>query len=89
MTSVRQAAGEYLRIEAPTTLRSIGAEVGHPAGSTRTVLRRLDQTHREWFSGSLLPSSSPPVTWRLWGSAYLAAFSTRLVSTCSILSGSA
>jgi hypothetical protein len=63
MTSVRTAAGQYLDIRAPMTLRRIGEQVGQPAGSTRVVLDRLDQRFSETFSGSLLPSSVKGTAW--------------------------
>ncbi|MFG1839681.1 hypothetical protein [Micromonospora sp. NPDC049175] len=68
MTSLRQAAGKYLRFEAPMTVRAVGADLGRPTGSTRQLLVQLDQTSSEWFSGSLLPSS-------VKGSAWLRLFS--------------
>ncbi|MEK8107030.1 hypothetical protein NKG94_21260 [Micromonospora sp. M12] len=49
MPSVRTAAAQYLDIRAPLTLREVGAQVGHPAGSTRTAMDRLEQ---EWSQRS-------------------------------------
>ncbi|WP_435208962.1 hypothetical protein [Micromonospora sp. bgisy143] len=63
MTSVRTAAVRYLDIRAPLTLRQVGAQVGHPAGSTRVVMDRLEQQWSETFSGSLLPSSVKGSAW--------------------------
>ncbi|WP_433119484.1 hypothetical protein [Micromonospora sp. CA-246542] len=63
MASVRTAAGRYLDIRAPLTLRQVGAQVGHPAGSTRVAMDRLEQEWTETFSGSLLPSSVKGTAW--------------------------
>ncbi|MFC5923352.1 hypothetical protein [Micromonospora vulcania] len=63
MTSVRTAAAQYLDIQAPLTLRHVGAQVGQPAGSTRVTMERLDQTFSQTFSGSLLPSSVKGTAW--------------------------
>jgi hypothetical protein len=55
--SLRGAAHEHLRIEAPLTVRSVATELAVPARSARDLLDRLDQHKVSHFSGSLLPSS--------------------------------
>ncbi|MFG1839680.1 hypothetical protein ACLQ29_11030 [Micromonospora sp. DT228] len=63
MASVRTAAAQFLDIRAPLTLRQVGAQVGHPSGSTRTAMDRLEQEWSNTFSGSLLPSSVKGTAW--------------------------
>ncbi len=57
MRSMRAAAGQYLALQAPMSLRDVGAQVGRPTGTTGDLMYRLDQHQARWESGSLTPSS--------------------------------
>jgi hypothetical protein len=57
MKTLRRSADQYLRIEAPLSIRSVAGELRVSPRSTRDLIGRLDQQQVIRNSPSLLPSS--------------------------------